>query len=583
MNAPFLPPPEADVAQDENGIPPGKRLIRAGNGAGLSLGERLSAHLYRLSWRTPLHALRLKGRHPLKLLAAPADPLMGDADRGRTILAGRFSFEGASVAMGEDGPELGTAPERLVAHYHSFNWLRDVAAVGGDEAASAIRRFVAGWLAAHGNTVAEPAWAAGIAGRRLLNWPSFAPMLLGQNDLVFRSSVLNALARTARHLDRVADRTPPGLERIAAWCGIVAAGLLIAGGDGRRAFGEAGLIKALDGSLGEDGGLNSRSPAEQFELVALLSHLLSMYDARRLPVPLALANALSKAVPPLLGCTLGDGGMGSWQGGSPMSAQSVRDVVDASRVRCRPLRQARGWGYQRLAAGHTILIMDAGPPPHSRTTRHGCASTFAFEMSDGMDRLIVNCGGASAAGLIDTPGLAAGLRTTAAHSTLILADTNSTAVLTNGSVGKGVDTVELDRRESEQGSRVEGSHDGYAKRFGFTHTRSIAVTGDGKEVRGEDTLIPVEGRKKIVEAAFAARFHLAPGVDPSPTADGQGALLRIDGGALWQFRARGGAVSIEPSLWVNGEGRWQASHQIVVEGTAVAGGATIGWVIKRAG
>ncbi len=568
---------------EDDGIPPGKRLIRAGGGAGLSLGERLSAHLYRLSWRTPLHALRLKGRHPLKLLAAPADPLPGNAEVGLAILEGRFPYEGASVAMGEAGPDLSEAPERLIAHYHSFNWLRDVAAVGSEEASSAIRRWVSGWLDAHGSTVAEPAWAAGIAGRRLLNWPSYAPLLLGQNDLVFRSSVLNALARTARHLDRVADRTPPGLERIAAWCGIVAAGLLIAGGDGRRAFGEAGLIKALDGAISDDGGLTSRSPAEQLELVALLSHLLSLYDARSLAVPAACAEALNRSVPALLGCTLGDGAMGSWQGSSPLSAGAVQAVIDASRVRCRPLRQARGWGYQRLSAGQTVLIMDAGPPPHSRTTRYGCASTFAFEMSDGADRLIVNCGGASASGLADTNGLAAGLRTTAAHSTLTLSDTNSTAVLTNGSLGKGVDTVELDRRETEQSSRIEASHDGYAKRFGFTHSRSIGLSGEGKEVRGEDTLIPVEGRKKAQEASFAARFHLAPQIDASPTADGQGALLRIDGGALWQFRARGAAVSIEPSLWVDGQGRWHASSQIVLQGTAVAGGATIGWLIKRAG
>ncbi|MGZ8297746.1 MAG: heparinase, partial [Allosphingosinicella sp.] len=55
--------PEADE------IEPGKRLIRVGGGHGASLGEQLSSLLHRLSWRTPFHALRLRGRHPLKLLA----------------------------------------------------------------------------------------------------------------------------------------------------------------------------------------------------------------------------------------------------------------------------------------------------------------------------------------------------------------------------------------------------------------------------------------------------------------------------------------------------------------------------------
>src|SRR3546814_3568114 len=87
-------------------------------------------------------------------------------------------------------------------------------------------------------------------------------------------------------------------------------------------------------------------------------------------------------------------------------------------------------------------------------------------MSDGPHRLIVNCGGARAAVAHLPPDLAEGLRTTAAHSTLVLADSNSTAVLADGTLGKGVAEVELTRQESEQASRIEASHDGYAKRHG---------------------------------------------------------------------------------------------------------------------
>ena len=61
-----IDPPESDE------IAPGKRLVRVGGGQGVSLGEQLSSFLHRLSWRTPFHALRLRGRHPLKLLAAPS-------------------------------------------------------------------------------------------------------------------------------------------------------------------------------------------------------------------------------------------------------------------------------------------------------------------------------------------------------------------------------------------------------------------------------------------------------------------------------------------------------------------------------
>jgi uncharacterized heparinase superfamily protein len=95
-------------------------------------------------------------------------------------------------------------------------------------------------------------------------------------------------------------------------------------------------------------------------------------------------------------------------------------------------------------------------------------------------------------------------------------------------------------------------------------------------------LLPAE-RKKAQGAAFAVRFHLAPWVDASPTADAMGALLRLEKGALWQFRCRGGTLSIEESLWIDGEGRMQNTKQLVVTGEAAAGGASVGWVLKRAG
>ncbi|MEY2926641.1 MAG: hypothetical protein RL367_1118, partial [Pseudomonadota bacterium] len=240
------------------------------------------------------------------------------------------------------------------------------------------------------------------------------------------------------------------------------------------------------------------------------------------------------------------------------------------------------WGYQRLSAGSTIVLCDAAPPPLGRVAQGGCASSLALEISDGEHRLIVNCGGAQGSGLAKMPSLAEGLRTTAAHSTLTLADSNSTAIHPSGTLGKGVSEIDLDRQESDLGSKVEASHDGYAKRFGLIHKRAIALSVDGGEVRGEDTLLPAE-RKKAQGAAFAVRFHLHPAVEASATADAMGALLRFEKGALWQFRCRGGTLGIEESLWVNGEGQVIATSQLVVTGHAAPGGASVGWVLKRAG
>jgi uncharacterized heparinase superfamily protein len=235
-----------------------------------------------------------------------------------------------------------------------------------------------------------------------------------------------------------------------------------------------------------------------------------------------------------------------------------------------------------MSALGTILVLDAAPPPPQRRAAHGSASTLAFELSDGGQRLVVNCGGPGPLPSDLPEDLVEGLRTTAAHSTLVLADTNSTNIQADGTLGKGVEDVAIDRSEDNDASRLEASHDGYVRSFGLMHKRSLMLGNDGKELRGADQLI-ARGRKKIRESAsYAVRFHLTPGVEATLTADGMGAILRSKGAPPWNFRCRGGNLAIEESLWTDGRGQPQRTTQLVIIGEVSALGGEIGWQFRRA-
>ena len=584
--APIDPTPDAgeDTPPLDDSIEPGKRLIRLPADKGLSLGDRIANQITRLTWRTPLHAFRLKGRFPLKLLGVPEDPVPGDTRAGTAIRAGHFLHRGLRLPLATlDFTALGVAPS-FADHIHSFAWLRDLAATGTRADGAAIAEaIVRQWLAVHGETVSEPAWKADNTGWRILFWAAHAPLILSSSDLVYRSAVLNHLARAARHLDRVADKTRPGVEQMVAWIGVVAASLLMPGGEPRQVFGEAGLRKVIETSFYADGGNIARSPQAQLDAIMALSMLARIYDMRRIDLPPFLHEVLARAVPALLGIVHSDGGMGSWQGSGATPAETIAAIVAASGVRTRPLKQARDWGYQRLVANKVVLLADAAPPPTARVTEAGCASTLAFELSDGAERIVVNCGGAALTGATIPTELARGLRTTAAHSTLVVADSNSTAILPNGSLGKGVTEVELDRHETPQGSRLEMSHDGYARRHGLIHRRLLILSPNGRELRGEDMLLPAPRSRRKGDKHFALRFHLGRNISASLTADRLGALLRIAGGPLWQFRASEGTLAVEESLWVDGEGRPHPTEQLVVTGSAPAGGVSIGWIFKHIG
>lgn len=539
-----------------------------------------NAVVQKLAKRPLLSRLFASGRQPLKLVAVPRDHVQGDRQRGDALLAGRFVLGNEAVQLADlDFASLGVG-NPVADALQGFSWLRDLSAAASREKGARVAEGLAGrWLLAHGTRI-DDAWRPDLWGERILFWTAYAPYILSSRDAGYRSALLNTLVRGARHIDANADKAQPGIDRITAWAGLVAAGLLVQGGV-RVAKGESGLARALSTAQFEDGGLISRTPYEQILLVDRLSLLRAAYFAAKQSLPDTIEAAAAAALAALHGVTMGDGALSSWQGGNPGGAARLHALVEGCGLRSRPLRQARGWGFHRMSALGTVLVIDAAPPPPPKMAPTGCASTLAFEMSDGSQRLIINCGGPAPFPTGLPSDLVEGLRTTAAHSTLVISDTNSTAIMPDGSLGKGAEDVTVDRSEDNDCSRLEARHDGYVRGFGLVHKRSLMLGNDGKELRGADQLIP-KGRKKIREAApYAIRFHLAPGVEPTLTADGMGAILRSPGAPPWNFRCRGASLSIEESLMIDGRGQPVAATQLVIQGEVPAIGGEIAWQFRR--
>lgn len=571
------------TGSDEGGIETQQTaLIVRPKGAGQNLLERLSLQFYKLTWRTPLHNGRLKGKVPLRLLAVPEDPLKGSVARGQSLRMGKFHFQGFEQAFeGLDYQKL-TLPPALTDYIHRFDWLRDLAAATNrGDGAPVAAQIADDWLVANGMKTREPAWRVDNCAWRLLNMAAGSPFLLTSTDPIYRSRVINHFARVARHLDQSAPRAQSHFAKSVGWAGVVAASLLLPEGKARRAVGENGLAEALRATIFPDGGVVSRSPVQLMELIGLLSLLKQCYTARDEIAPTFLTDALGRAVPALLGLTHADGGLGAWQGSAHINAERIEALVAASEVRARPHRQALDWGYQRVSAGKSVLLLDAGPPPLARQSASGCASTLAFELSHGSQRIIVNCGGAALVGIAIPAALARGLRTTAAHSTLCINDTNSTAILPGGQLGRGVAEVGLERRDVDSATRIEASHDGYVRSFGFIHARLLILRSDGLELRGEDTLVP-QGKPKD-GSAVQVRFHLGPDIEITPNDNKQTTLLRMADGSNWAFAAVGGTLSIDDSLWVDEDGRPHPTRQLVITADTGKGGLTIGWQLRHLG
>ena len=127
-----VPPPdiaEPEPADGAEAEADAFRLTRNLGDRGPSLSERLSDRLDRLSFASPFHRMRLKGRFPLKLIAVPEDPVPGDPAIAQRLKGGRLFRGGYGQGMLEARLDHPEAPESWRQWVHGWGWLRDLSMV----------------------------------------------------------------------------------------------------------------------------------------------------------------------------------------------------------------------------------------------------------------------------------------------------------------------------------------------------------------------------------------------------------------------------------------------------------------------
>ncbi len=514
-------------------------------------------------------------RAPASLEAPPADPWPPEPARARSIVeTGVLPIPGGGEVPLADGPwPSGTDQLSLALHCHRFGWLRDLCDDDDPAARAAARHMIGRWIAHHGRYDPLP-WRPDVGGPRIAHWLYAHDRLNTGAAAEFGPAIMASLIRQARHLRRVAARTAGTPGAFAAALGLVAAGLALPRMGRCLDAGLALLDREAQRQILPDGGHPARSPALLLDVLRSLVEARAVLTASHAEVPAAVLNAIDRIAPALRGHLLGDGTLARFNGGTESRASDIAALLDAAGARGRALSHAPHSGFQRLIAGRTVIVVEAGPPPPPGADFAAHAGTLSLEMSAGRNRLIVNCG---AHPHPENPWNQA-LRATAAHSTLVVDDTHSSELRDPGGIGRRrPDNVPSQRHEQDRSVLVECAHDGYEAAFGLIHRRRLYLAGDGGDLRGEDVLDGFGGRR------FAVRFHLHPRVQVSMVEGGQAALLKPPSGAGWRFQGDGGAVGLEDSLYMDADGDSHRSRQLVIAGPLTGRGARIKWRLHKLG
>ncbi len=516
--------------------------------------------------------VRLQQFRPLHVPDAPAqvasDPWPGDAACGARLVKGELDVAGTARALRPGGWNQFNDQAMLRAAAHGFTWLRDLHALGTDAARGRARTLVSDWIATqHTDPLAE---RPDVIGARIAAWLGHYDFFAASADDAFRQRLMS---RTAADAAAVAAALPVeelDQRALTALKGLIAAAVALPEHAALLTRALRFLPQEIARQILPDGCHVERSPAVQLAALRDLIEIRSLLQSINSTQPAPLGSAIERMVPALRSLRHGDGGLALFNGSKEDSPASIDLVLAQAGRGGRPLPALTDAGFYRLAAGRSVLIVDAGVPAPRGLDRFAHAGTLSLELSVGRERLVVNCGAAPAA----SEAWRDALRATAAHSTLVIADVNSSELAPDG-LRRRPEKVEVERQEASGAHWLETSHDGWSKPFGAIHRRRLYMAESGEDIRGEDAI------EAPIPQAFTIRFHLHPGVTASLQQDSEAALLRLPSGAGWRLRAEGARMTLEESIYL-GNNEARRAEQVVLTGYA-DGPQQVKWAVSKVG
>jgi uncharacterized heparinase superfamily protein len=387
-------------------------------------------------------------RAPRSFFAVAPDNWPGNGTEGRRLLAGEFlacSVVGRVVPNSDDAPwrRAGANPLWL-SSLNGFGWLRDLRDCGEPGSGSLAVRLVDDWTDRE-RRWSPVTWRRDVLAERIVSWIRHYDWLAASADPAFAGRFVHSLARQRVHLKRSARTGLAGHEAVKVLKAMVYADLAFLRESKRheRSFEHslARLAKFVKRYVLPDGVVAERAPHVQLAVLRDLLDVRAALTSAERRAPAELIAAIDRLAPMLRFFRHGDGGLalfnGAWEG-----ERSAIDLVLArsGSHEAAPLMALQS-GFLRLNAGTTQVIVDGGSPPGRGMDTIAHAGTLSFEMSAAHERLVVNCG--------TFPGAPREwrhfMRYTAAHSTAVVDDTNSTEITDHGALEYRAGNVLVDR------------------------------------------------------------------------------------------------------------------------------------------
>ena len=521
-----------------------------------------------------LYDWSLSENSPEQLATKPADPWKGDRKKGQELLDAADVGERVGPQWFSSWWEPNETDEIWMSHMNSFLWLRDLRALGGPIAREQGRVMIENWINTYKNWHTTT-WRSDITGERISMWIAHYDYFIagGQDELI--ESFIASISKQGKHLhNSLGD--PRDVSFFSAIKGLLYAGLALENQETWIKQALSSLENAIEKQILADGGHASRSPSILLGVLETLVEIRSALNAGGLDVPEFLEDTIQNASSVIRFFRHGDRRFALFHGTQEGDSSQIDSILSQAGIRGKARYSLPYSGFERASLGRSLLIMDIGKSPDHAFDSKTHASPLAFEFSHGKNRIFTSCGTHPV-----NKNWQDALRFTNGHNTACLDHRNACELKPDGHFGRKVTEYSLKREETKEAILLKANHNGYFPLNGVTHNRTIYLSEEGHDLRGEDIFASDITLIQPIEVSI--RFHLHPTVKVSLINDEQEALLRIPDGTGWRFSFSAGLLTLEDSVYMGQGITLRKTNQLIIHGTMQGAESSIKWSLKREG
>jgi len=425
-------------------------------------------------------------------------------------------------------------------------------------------------------------WKMEITAKRIIAWSSNADLTLEDSDKIYKKKFLLSLVKQSNFLIKNLNNQFYDPSKIISCAAVILSGMIFKEHDSSYKIGIKELEKIIKTHFDENGFPKSRNTEEVFISIKYLILIREWLKEAQKPIPDFLNEIIQKCgnCYSMLSCS--NKQFPLFNGATEINHKDYDIFLKTLKYKFTNKNHEIA-DLIKIKKKKFEFFIDCGNPPPNNFLKYYQAGCLSFELISNKQKIICNSG----YGKYLTPRLALLSRSTAAHSTLYINDTSSCIFQKNIFINNfyGNSLVQKHRVISKNYVDdidfyfVSASHNGYEKKFGYIHKRSIKI------LKGEDKIFGKDELRKTKSSAhnliYFIRFHIYPEAKVAKTKAGNSILISLSNGEGWLLQSKTSDLTIEKNIFLGNKNKIITNESISIAGNINKDLVLVEWEIER--